>query len=196
MLFTIAAHFDERLWLISWKALSLVHCRPLLASLFRTLPILELRLLIKHVVCRSMNSWISLILNVIVLLLLLYIAHCLPQETGKISIKGEMAWKMTLIGQNSTFVKCPYGPSTFSATRFCGGNFSAGGLWSKPDASSCKYKSDRTNKLDKIAKVRKAWLHYWSVYMQCGQIKNMFVYMKDIKWPRTGRYEMSEIFFI
>ena len=134
-----------------------IHCRPLLASLSRTLPILELRLLIKHVVCRSMNSRISL--NVTVLLLLLYLAHCLPQETGKISIKGEMAWKMTLIGQNPTFVKCPYGPSTFSATRFCGGNFSAGGLWSKVDASSCKYKSDRTNKLDKIAKVRKAWLH-------------------------------------
>ncbi|XP_068758664.1 LOW QUALITY PROTEIN: adhesion G-protein coupled receptor G6-like [Montipora capricornis] len=80
--------------------------------------------------------------------------HCLPQETGKISIKGNMTWQITPIGPNSSSVKCPYGPPAASATRFCGGNFSAGGLWENPDASGCKYKSERTNRLDKLSKIR------------------------------------------
>ena len=78
----------------------------------------------------------------------------MTQETGKISIKGYMTWQITPIGQNSSSVKCPYGPPAASATRFCGGNFSAGGLWENPDASGCKYKSERTNRLDKLSKVR------------------------------------------
>lgn len=80
-------------------------------------------------------------------------AHCLSEKTGKESIIGVFDWPLTLIGQTSPPVKCPYGPPAASATRPCGGNFWTGGVWKNPETSSCKYKSKRTNQLNNLAKV-------------------------------------------
>ena len=80
-------------------------------------------------------------------------AHCLPKKTGKIPIMGVFNWPGTVIGKTTTPVKCPYGPAAAGATRSCGGNFWTGGVWKNPDVSSCKYKSERTNKLNNLAKV-------------------------------------------
>ena len=66
---------------------------------------------------------------------------------------GVFDWPLTVIGQNAPSVECPYGPRAASATRLCGGNFVAGGIWKDPDVNRCKYKSERTNKLNKLAKV-------------------------------------------
>ena len=66
---------------------------------------------------------------------------------------GVFDWPFTVIGENAPSMECPYGPRAASATRLCGGNFLAGGTWKDPDVSRCKYKSERTNKLDKLAKV-------------------------------------------
>ena len=69
---------------------------------------------------------------------------------------GVFDWPLTEIGQTTPPVKCPYGPPGANAARHCGGNFGAGGEWNNPDASSCKYKSKRTNQLNNLAKVRHA----------------------------------------
>ena len=86
-------------------------------------------------------------------------AHCLPEKTGKISIMGIFDWQLTVIGQKGSPVKCPYGPTASTATRLCSGNFSSGGVWKDPDVSSCKFKSERTNKLNALAKVCKTFLN-------------------------------------
>ena len=80
-------------------------------------------------------------------------AHCLPKTTGKESIRGVFDWPLTVIGRKSSSVKCPYGPQAAGATRPCGGNFRTGGVWGNPDVDNCKYKSERTNQLDSLAKV-------------------------------------------
>ena len=85
-------------------------------------------------------------------------AHCLPEKTGKISIIGIFDWQLTVIGQKGSPVKCPYGPTAATATRLCSGNFSSGGVWKDPDVNSCKFKSERTNKLNALAKVCKTFL--------------------------------------
>ena len=66
---------------------------------------------------------------------------------------GIFDWSLTVIGQRSSSVKCPYGPQAAAATRVCGGNFWIGGVWENPDVNDCKYKSARTNKLNSLAKV-------------------------------------------
>ena len=66
---------------------------------------------------------------------------------------GVFDWQLTMIGQKSPSVDCPYGPPAASATRLCGGKFWTGGVWKNPDVSSCKFKSVRTNKLNNLAKV-------------------------------------------
>ena len=66
---------------------------------------------------------------------------------------GLFDWPLTVIGQKSSSVKCPYGPRAAGATRPCGGNFWIGGVWGAPDVDNCKYKSERTNKLNNLAKV-------------------------------------------
>ncbi|XP_078355587.1 adhesion G-protein coupled receptor G6-like [Oculina patagonica] len=78
--------------------------------------------------------------------------HCLKEKTGKESIMGVFDWSLTMIGQKSSPVKCPYGPPAANATRPCGGKFWTGGVWKNPDASSCKFKSKRTNQLNNLAK--------------------------------------------
>ena len=86
-------------------------------------------------------------------------AHCLPEKTGKVSIMGVFDWQLTVIGQKDSPLKCPYGPTAATATRLCSGNFSSGGVWKDPDVSSCKFKSERTNKLNTLAKVCKTFLN-------------------------------------
>ena len=71
---------------------------------------------------------------------------------------GIFDWQLTVIGQKGSPVKCPYGPTVATGTRLCGGNFSSGGVWKDPDVSSCKFKSERTNKLNALAKVCKTFL--------------------------------------
>ena len=66
---------------------------------------------------------------------------------------GIFEWQLTVIGGTSSPVSCPYGPPAANATRPCGGNFTTGGMWESPDVSLCKFKSERTNKLNNIAKV-------------------------------------------
>lgn len=90
---------------------------------------------------------------------LYFTAHCLSKETGKKSIMGIFEWQLTVIGGTSSPVSCPYGPPAANATRPCGGNFTTGGMWKSPDVSLCKFKSERTNKLNNIAKVG----HYFDI---------------------------------
>ena len=72
---------------------------------------------------------------------------------------GIFEWQLTVIGGTSSPVSCPYGPPAANATRPCGGNFTTGGMWKSPDVSLCKFKSERTNKLNNIAKVG----HYFNI---------------------------------
>ena len=96
---------------------------------------------------------------------------------------GVFDWQLAVIGRNSPSVECPYGPPAATATRYCGGNFLTGGLWESPDVSRCRYKSERTNKLDSLAKVRHTFRK--SVY-----------FVLKLFGHKTSNKELSDCFFL
>ena len=121
-----------------------------LEAIKHVFPLSTLRQCTVFVLFFSARTASSLYSNII-LLLIYFSAHCLPEKIGKVNIMGVFDWQLTVIGKNSPFVECPYGLVASSATHLCGGNFSTGGIWKNPDINRCKYKSERTNKLNRIA---------------------------------------------
>ena len=94
-------------------------------------------------------------------------------------------WQLTVIGQKGSPVKCPYGPTVANGTRLCGGNFSSGGVWKDPDVSNCKFKSERTNKLNALAKVCKTFLKTL-FFLNTGKKRSPVQYCR-LSW-KTPRY--------